>query len=57
MIFFILVKLKGPVGLEDMIVSSIKRVGRFPKAIEMSETLKKKNIIIYFCVVTMSRCW
>lgn len=41
--------------MEGMIVSSIKRIGRFPKAIDMSGTLKKKNIKIYFDVVTMPR--
>lgn len=55
MIFLVLVKLKGTVSLEGMIVSSIKRIGRFPKAIDMSGTLKKKNIKIYFDVVTLSR--
>lgn len=55
MFFLVLLKLKGTVSLEDMIVSSIKRVGRFPKAIDMSGTLKKKNIKIYFDVVTTSR--
>lgn len=55
MIFLVLVKLKGTVSLEGMIVSSIKRIGRFPKAIDMSGMLKKKNIKIYFDVVTMSR--
>lgn len=41
--FLILVKLKGTVSLEDMIVSSIKRVGRVPKAVELYEWNSRKE--------------
>lgn len=53
--FFVLVKLKVTVSLEDMIVSSIKSTGRFPKAIDMSGTLKNKSLNIHFDVVNTSR--
>lgn len=45
--FFSISQTESTVSLEDMIVLSIKRVGRFPKAIDMSGTLKKKNIKIF----------
>lgn len=52
--FSVLVKLKGTVsGRYDSLI--YKRIGRFPKTIDMSGTLKKKIIKIYFDVVNMSR--
>lgn len=51
-LFFILVKVKGP---SSLIVSFIKRIGRVPKVSDMSGTLKKTSIKIYFDVVNMSR--
>lgn len=53
--FLVLVKLKGIMSLEDMIVLFIKRVGRFLKVIDMSGSLKKKNIKICFDVVIIFR--
>ena len=45
--FLALVKLKVTVSWENMIVSSIKGVGRFPKVIGMTGTLKKQTLNIF----------